>query len=385
MSLRDWLGMPQRDHRQELFKAYGILENPFPPASQTKGHPHMKTPADDDIVNRLRGFLANKTTQVLVVEGTQGIGKTNLLEFYTEQIEDLSKDLPGFVIIRYSADPEPDFGRVVRRIIQEFGRDHIQELAIALAKRMESDPRLDATLKVVRVPDLRCAFQSLAEAVSDKAVLAEASSLCFEYLLGQRVLRRHTDCLHVSFRLETTESRTQALQDLVYLSSELDLLSAVFLFLDELEKVGGLQTLMTTTRYLSGTRALIDALPKDLFMVMGMTPDARQRYSEMLPALAARFQDPVRLFPLRTADDALVLYNFYLEKAREKTRVEIAQTALWGSGGETPPLLESVVRDIFEQLQTQGGVRSNRPVTQRAFLASLHNVVERLIANISQS
>ncbi|MCX6380450.1 MAG: hypothetical protein NT023_13415 [Armatimonadetes bacterium] len=206
--------------------------------------------------------------------------------------------------------------------------------------------------------------------------------LCFDYLLGNRLLKRHTEVLGVHFRIDTTEAKTQALHDLVYLSVELGVLSAVFLFMDELEKVGGLHSVSITTRYLYGIRALIDALPDNLFMMMGITPDARQRYAEMFPALSARFQQSLRLNPLRNAEEAIKLFRFYLDSARERAKRDGSVSGL--EIGKDDLVYEGDARKVFDTLQAQGGQFATRPITQRAFLGSLYNLVDKKIQGMMQ-
>ena len=88
MSLRDKLGKSRAGlgpgAPTAMFERYGILANPFPPAGQPSGHAHMETEIDADIVQRIEVFDRDKVSQVLLIEGTQGVGKTNLRPFDEE-------------------------------------------------------------------------------------------------------------------------------------------------------------------------------------------------------------------------------------------------------------------------------------------------------------
>ena len=107
---------------------------------------------------------------------------------------------------------------------------------------------------------------------------------------GLRVLNRHRDLLGVKFRLDTVESKTQAFRDIVYVSVELKILRGIFLLLDELEKQDYSLSPTPVLRYLSAIRALIDALPTNLFLMMALTPEARRRYFTMLQQLQVGFR-----------------------------------------------------------------------------------------------
>lgn len=369
MSLFDLLFKEQNKEPQELYEEYGVVSNPFPAFNQTRHHPHMTTAVDEKIMRLLRSFLRDGKTQVLVMEGTQGLGKTNVLENYATLLEESREYLSGFVIVRYTPDPEPDFGKVVQRIVQEFGEARIREIGEQLANK-PNDERIKL-LNNVSNPDVRSAFSALANAKND-----EVAQLCFEYLLGHRVLKKHIEGLGVMLRLDTTESRTQALRDLVYLSVDLGILQAVCLFMDEVEKIGGLLSASMVTKYLSSLRALIDALPNHMFLFMGMTPDARLRYIEMLPALAGRLQNTEKLLPLRETEDAIKLARFYMTYARERARGDVRTQGL--TQGTQDVIPEHQMHKIFEEMQTINGVRTNRPVTQRAFLGTLANAVNAI-------
>jgi hypothetical protein len=303
------------------------------------------------------------------------LGKTNLLEFYKNELAAIFADQQGYYIIKYYADPEPDFSGVVRRIIQEFGTEHLIKIGERLADKPEAEQ--NNILSDMRGQDTRHVFARLAElAGAQSEELDTAAQLALEYLLGLRIYKRHTEALGVQFRLDTTESKTQAFHDLCYLSQRLGCLEAIFLFLDELEKQGGLPT-QITLRYLSAIRALIDALPKYLFLMLAMTTEAHRRYSYMLPALAGRLQSIVTLSPLEKSEDAIKLYKFYLAERREAANVHAAE---FGVAGTQDPFDEKEIKEIFAQVQQTSEKAGISGVTQRAFLDRLHRLAEEKLA-----
>ena len=191
------------------------------------------------------------------------------------------------------------------RLFQELSTDHL----IKLAAKISENPGL---IDVVRSQDMRSALHRLV-ATEDKQDVAK---LMMEWLLGFRLLKIHRETLDVQFRLDTVESKTSALRDLVLVSSESNILKGIFLLLDELEKQDGVLGPTAVVRYLSAMRAIIDALPNHLFMMIAVTPDAMRRYSVALPAFRSRLQNQITLAPLASFEDAEALARFYLGAAQ---------------------------------------------------------------------
>ena len=159
-----------------MYKQFGLLGNPFPPASQTAGHPHSRSPADDEIEARVANFINEHRSQVVVIEGTQGVGKTNLLNFWEAEIKDALGDAEGYYVIRYLADPEASFDSTLRRLFQELGVEFVQELGTQLADKGEA-------IEAARNPEIRSALRMLAAKSGDiksrNAVPRLASGLAY--------------------------------------------------------------------------------------------------------------------------------------------------------------------------------------------------------------
>ncbi len=362
MSLRERLAESQgADFTDRLYQRFGLVENPFPAASQTSGHPHWPTPQDTEAEDRIVSFLDDGKSQVVVVEGTQGVGKTNFLNHFETEIRGaLNED--RYYIVRYLADPEPSFDGMTRRLIEELGIDHLERLSEELAK--ESAP-----IREARSRDMQEALRRLAKDSS-----RENLSAMMEWLLGLRLLKSHRLAIGVQFRLDTLESKVSALRDLVQVSGSAGVLDGIFLLLDELEKQGGVLTPRPLVRYLSAIRSIVDALPSRLFLMMGVTPDALRRYHEMLPALRGRLQNQITLSPLEDEGDALKLKNFYIDTARKTARSERNR-----EGGQEDVVRLSKVKKRFATLFEQAEPRGDKGVRQREFLHALHLSAEKVI------
>ena len=162
MSLRDRLkSASPRSTEHDLYEKFGVLANPFPPSSQTAGHPHNRSTADDEIERRVENFVKEHRSQVVVLEGTQGVGKTNLLNFWEAEIKDALGDDDGYYVIRYLADPEASFDSTLRRLFQELGVDFIE----SLGKRLAED---SGAIEAARNPEMRAAMRMLAERPGDR-------------------------------------------------------------------------------------------------------------------------------------------------------------------------------------------------------------------------
>lgn len=130
MSLRDRIKAQSGDASSRLYRTFGILSNPFPASNQTSANPHRPVDADVEVEKRIVTFLHDGRSQVVVVEGTQGVGKTNFLNHFEAEIRDVIADeLDGYYMVRYLADPEPSFEGTTRRLFEELGTEHLGRLA----------------------------------------------------------------------------------------------------------------------------------------------------------------------------------------------------------------------------------------------------------------
>lgn len=369
MSLRDKIDLVRGTGGADsaaLFERFGVLDNPFPAASQTSNNPHLESAADEIIQNKIAGFFREQRSQVVVIEGTQGVGKTNILNHYERELADLLPEMDGFYVVRYMADPESSFEGILRRLFQELGTRHLVKLSEALATAPHH-------IEAARGYEIKAALHALARAAGDE----EVAEIFLEWLTGSRVLNRHKHAIRVQFRLDTVESKTAALRDIVYVSSDAGVLHGIFLLLDELEKQDGVLGPTLVTRYLSSMRALIDALPQHLFMMIAVTPDALRRYSNSLPAFRSRLEDRVTLMPLSSWEAACKLADFYVEQARARAEHKM------GNRVDRTILPQSEVHELFEQLLAQARRRGDDGVRQREFLHQLNKRADEIIRQVA--
>jgi hypothetical protein len=347
----------------DLYATYGVLNNPYPSSSQTSNNPRHPLAVDEEAEARILSFLRDHRSQVVVVEGTQGVGKTNFLNHFEAEIQDALSEGDGYYLVRYLADPEASFEGTIRRLFQELGVDHLRKLAAQLRENRD-------LVDVARMQDMRAALRAISAEDSGDDKLKRM----MEWLLGFRLLNSHRDALDVQFRLDTVESKTAALRDLVLVSSAADILKGIFLLLDELEKQGGVLGPTAVVRYLSAMRAIIDSLPNHLFMMLAVTPDAMRRYSAALPAFRSRLQNQITLAPLASLEEATALAAFYVDRAREE-----ALKLRDGKPGTTPLVDTARVQEIWEQLHRLAERRGDSGVRQREFLHLLHVAAEGTI------
>ncbi len=370
MSLRKRMGRTcQGNGAVSHFETWGVAGSPFPAAGQPPGH-HMEDRVDDEIEERVRDFESpDRPSQVVVIEGTQGVGKTNLLRYYEQQFRELYEEDEGLYIIRYSPDPEPSFDSVVRRIFQGLDHAHFERIGETLA---EASPEArDDVKEVARNHEVRMILNSLERAAAEPEKLSECARLAMEWFGGLRIFNRHREGLGVYYRLDTVESRTQALKDVVYVSERLGLLRGILLLLDELEKQDYSLSKTPVLRFLSAIRALIDALPRNLFLFLAMTPQAKMRYFAMMPALAGRLQDILELKPMAEFGQARALYSFYVKRARKNAR---ASEGMQGKvQGNEPIFDDDHLQRLFDEVSEKSRERGTEGVTPRDFLHRLHN------------
>lgn len=360
MSLRDKLRQGPQAAQPNLYATFGVIGNPFPASSQTSGNPHYTIPADNEAEARILTFLRDGKSQVVVVEGTQGVGKTNFLNYFEQEIQQARSELDGYYFVRYLADPEASFDTTIRRIFQEFGTAHLRKMATELRTRPE-------VLEEARSFDLRQMLEALSKSPENEELLRFG----MEWLLGFRLLNAHRNNLNVNFRLDTVESRTAILRDFVLVSSSLGILKGIFLLLDELEKQDGVLGPTAVVRYLSAMRAIIDALPNHLFMMIAVTPDAMRRYAAALPAFRSRLENQITLSPLSNLEEAQQLADFYVEEARKAGAREAG-----AKQGTRAIITPQELTDAFTSARRVSERRGDEGVRQREFLHNLHKLAE---------
>lgn len=352
-----------------LYATYGINNNPFPAAGRPSGHPRLENALDDEIEQRFRHFeTPERPSQVVLIEGTQGVGKTNLLNYYEEQFRQFYEEDESFYIIRYYPDPEPSFDAIVRRIFQSLDEPHFERLAQALANAPTSER--DAAKEIARSLDVRVVLNGIEKIAREGGDLNEAARLALEWFGGLRVLKRHREVLGVNYRLDTVEARTQALRDITYVSERLGLLNGMLLLLDELEKQDYYMSKTPVLRFLSAIRALIDALPRCLFLILAITPQARLRYFAMLPALAGRLQDVLEIRSIGSFAEAERLCDFYIDQARTVARGD-PNNQMIRQGDDALFRLEEL-EDVYRRLVTAAEERGTEGVTPRNLLHALY-------------
>ena len=368
MSLRDKIkNFSETGGGTDLYDRYGVISNPFPSSNQTSDNPHYALGEADELAeSHIAAFIRDHRSQAVVVEGTQGVGKTNFLNYFEAEITNVSRDLQGYYVVRYLADPETTFDGTIRRLLQELGPDHLRKIAEKIGDNESNESHVDS----VRSQDVRTALSKLAHSEND------ISELMMEWLLGFRLLKAHKETLGVQFRLDTVESKTAALRDIVEVSRSADILSGIFLLLDELEKQDGILGPRAVVRYLSAIRAIIDALPRGLFLMIAVTPDALRRYSLALPALRGRLQNRIELSALKSVEDASAIAHFYIDSARNT-----AKGSRVVDGGECEILTTQQIEHCYYQLSELARSRGDDGVRQREFLHELYMLAEQAMSS----
>ena len=291
MSLRERMSVSDSDARQRrTYRQHGVLESP-----------RLEDAVADAILDRFAQFEEGAhLSQAVTIVGPPSAGKANLLDYYEGHLSDYYRGRDEWYVIRHY--PAPSFDSLLRNILQNFGHRHLENIGRALARG--SDTARTAAKERAWSHDVRIVLDRLERAGGSDGRLADCARLAFDWFLGQPVSKRHRAELGVSFRLDTVESLMQALRDLIYVSERLRLLEGIVLLIDELEKQDYSHSKPLALSFLLSIRALIDALPERLFLMLAMTPQARTRYLAMLPAMASRLQDTIVLTPTAPASPA---------------------------------------------------------------------------------
>ena len=348
-----------------MYRRYGVLDNPFPVAGQPAGPPRLEDAADAAVAGRFRRFEeGGHVSQAVVIEGAPGAGKAALLDHYEEQFRDYCGGRGAYYVIRHQ--PAPAVSWLLYTILRSL--DHMEKIGRKLALCGAAESR--EVKECAQSPDVRIVLDSLAHAAESDARLVQCARLARAWIAGRRVAERHHAALGVSSRLFRLDARMQALRDVVSVGARLRLVDGIVLLIDELEQPVYSLGRMPVLRSLVPVRELIEALPERLFLMMAMTPRARERYFALLPKLAGRLQDRIPLSPIMYPLEAERLSEFYVARAREA-----AQSSPMAAGedqGASELFGAAEVKRIFRRLRDRSEARGTEGVTPRDFLHTLN-------------
>jgi hypothetical protein len=312
-------------------------------------------------------FYNSRRSKTIAITATQGIGKTSLLAAYDAALRE--KLAPqGFYVIRYMADPEVTFDRLIRALLEPLIENILMgvvQWAVGTSDQWQSE---------VRTSGFTNLMSHLCKNYQDSEEMDPLIARARQWLLGLPVRKEHRDALGVTFRLDTVELQTRVLRDLVNVAVAAKALQGIFLLLDEMEKIFGVTSQTRVVQYLMALRALIDALPTHLFVMLAVTPDALERYGEMVPAFRSRVAAEIVLPPLTKVSEGMQLREFYEKTAQETARRVARQEGWSGPGGDQPLVKPTRAAEIFESA-------SGAPlrVRQRDFLSRLHEEARVII------
>ena len=372
MSLRErMLGASWNARQLRMYRRYGVLDNPFPFAGQPTRAARLEDAVDDAVVDRFRRFEeGGHASQVVTIAGTQGAGKASLLDYYEGQFRDYFRGRISYFVIRHQPD---SVDSALTTILRTLGQRHLESIGRDLAR--SSDAESTAAKEPARYHDIGIVLDRLERAGASEDRLVECARLAWEWLQGAPASKRYREALGVGFPLDTVESRTQALRDVISVSLRLRLLKGIVLLIDELEKQDYSLSKTPVLRFLLSIRELIDALPKRLFLMLAMTPTARRRYFAMIPAMAGRLQDIITLPPLAEPPEAERLFEFYLQRGRETAG---SNPRVQGeTQGTSMPFGAGELTDMFYKLRDRSEQRGTEGVTPREYLHRLHQEWEQ--------
>ena len=130
-------------------------------------------------------------------------------------------------------------------------------------------------------------------------------------------------------------------------------------------------------RFLVPMIALIEALPERLFLMVAMTPQARERYFTFLPEMERLLQDSISLSPIMYPREADRLFEFYVSRAREAAQSSPMMAREVPGASEMFDAAE--VKRMFRRMRDRSEERGIEGVTPRDFLHTLHEEWENRV------
>lgn len=351
------------------FEALGYTKNPFPPRGQVQDEVYAERQelavVEESLAKFLRGDSAGRTW---AIAGESGVGKSNFLRHITRQLQEAEDSgLVKQVAHRYLTSQQMTPRQLAESIAVAIGGDAFAALFTALAKHSyDPNPSIEGTalgdfLQTVATRHKR------GNAVDP----ASAAKFAIRWLGGQQTYSPERQEFGIAMRERMPPAVALPwLRHLLDLMEAHGILSRLVLLLDEFEDVQSLSTAVQND-YLMTLKGLINAFNLDrLFLVLAGQPASFERMGQRFPSLKSRWE-VLTIDLLRKPEEAVRLARQYLDYEHR----------VWAAATGSKPKTILVPDDV--QLRASFGellaAQPSRGVTQRDFLARMHEWLERQV------
>ena len=380
------------DVREELsqeapenpYEDFYLLSNPFPNIGEFYGICVDQEKVKDEFKRVLREFNLDVQRQIMMMIGTTGAGKTNLLRFLEQTIRSWqepnskNKAITDLFTI-YVEQTQGNYLEIHRQIISQFAamfftkffsevRQHKINLFKLSTELPGTNPELIRALSQIAYRDSGQQL-SLDDMLDQMSLLPEPQSyrILDNWLQGAKILSSQKKMLG-NVSTEVGKSSTVAikfLSDLVKIFLRIGIFKGVIIFIDELEEIFSGLTPTNQAQYAQDLRNLFDSLPKGIVFVVATAP-ITERLQNISPALQRRLGPGVHIAPISDEDIALKYAGAYIKLGRQKFEYKMdTKTFLPKDCPEADqpyyPLTEGEIKKVYNELKSRYGAENVIP------------------------
>ena len=366
-------GLTLDDLREQIGKGqpgnpyvdFSLLSNPFPDVGQfIRGICVNQDKIKREFVRTLREFYQDEQSRRMTILGSTGAGKTNLLKFFGQELEEWHQPSPGKQAITnlftiFIDQPQGGYFEIHRQIISQLGARFFREFFEAVQRGKVNLAKLPTELPGISPELIRILTPIASDRSSQLSLWPEPRNLrtLEEWLQGIQLSAAEKKQLS-GVSVEVGKSSTIAIKflaDLVKIFRHTDLFKGLIILFDEFENILSGLSLTRQTQYAQDLRNLFDSLAESVVFVIATAPvsDNLQRIS---PALNRRLGEGVEIEPIQDEDSALAYAREYTELARktfrDKTNRNISLPANC-SDADLPyyPLTRATVTDVYREIR----------------------------------
>ncbi len=308
-----------------------LLSNPFPDVGQFI--PSICVNQDEikrEFVRTLREFYQDEQSRRLMILGSTGAGKTNLLKFFKQELEEWHQPAPGKQAITdlftiFVDQPQGGYFEVHRKIISELATMFFTRFFEAVQCGKVSLTKLPTEISGIS-PELIRILDSMASNGSHQLSLwPEPRSLrtLEEWLQGTKLSAAEKKQLG-GVSVEVGKSSTIAIKflvDLVKIFRYAELFRGLIVLFDEFENILSGLSLTRQVQYAQDLRNLFDSLADSVVFVIGTAP-VSSNLQRISPALYRRLGEGVPVEPIQDEKAALAYARAYTQLGREAFKNE---------------------------------------------------------------
>lgn len=407
------------------YSGYYLTRNPFPETGKAPPHPSFCA-GRNDVLNKIYDFIVDVYNQEgvsgLVILGVYGGGKTHVLRYVKDKINNELKDAPsGGAIAVYIERPQTGVLHIYSEFMSGLGMDFYMNLLwkiiyFALEKDINEKKITIEQLKPKRISiekwmsnnesisihDVFQNLQSLRECIADRKISKEhVRSLfekylstyisdkdmvkcsvcllieddlnilneCWRFLCGNRISKEKQTKLRLSkANINTNDINKSIFRSLINVFRACGF-KAVFVLLDEVEAFASLGP-QTRFRVLDEFRSFFDSILSNFGIILACIHRDWRQIINTLPALRDRIKHVVELGYMGP-DEAVELVRAYLLSARSEKISDPLHPFTKEAILEIRRLKKGIVRHIVESCYVllKEGARQKFPPITRQFVS----------------